>query len=289
MKFNRKFATCIATILAVTILVSMLSGSAYAITGNYRPDQGEHSYVCLVVFYDSAGTPLWRTTGSLLSSTVVLTAGHGTDGAASASVWVNEGPISATWDNPPGQYPYPGTDSYDGTPHTMPGFGYYLDKKGLVGFITNDVGIIELTEPVPTSEVSTYASLPNMGFVSTLKTGADVTFVGYGVQYQITPKNNGGPYEAWTGLRERFYATANLLSNKFSISNDFIKCSANAAQGKGGTAFGDSGGPVLLGDTDTILAVTSFGPNSNCAGVGYYFRVDTSAVLAFVNGFLYKN
>jgi hypothetical protein len=65
-----------------------------------------------------------------------------------------------------------------------------------------------------------------------------------------------------------------------------MKCSENAAQGKGGTAFGDSGGPTLLGDSDTILAVTSFGPNSNCAGVGYYFRVDTTNVLEWINGFL---
>jgi RecJ-like exonuclease len=35
---------------------------------------------------------------------------------------------------------------------------------------------------------------------------------------------------------------------------------------------------VLLGASDTILAVTSFGPNSNCAGVGYYFRIDKTNV-----------
>jgi hypothetical protein len=65
-----------------------------------------------------------------------------------------------------------------------------------------------------------------------------------------------------------------------------MQCSSNAAQGKDGTAFGYSGGPVLLGDTDTILAVTSFGPDANCAAVGYYARVDTEAVTDWIAEFL---
>jgi hypothetical protein len=214
----------------------------------------------------------------------VLTAGHGTDGAISASIWIEEGPIAY---DPPNHYPYGHNDeSYDGTPITMPGFGYYVDSKGLVGFITKDVGIVELSEEVPKEVVNAYGQLPSVGVVDTLKVGTDVAFVGYGVQYQVTPKNNGGPYGAWTGLRERFYATANLLSNKFAFSSTFIKCSANAAQGKGGTAFGDSGGPVLLGGTNTILATTSFGANSNCAGTGYYYRIDQPEVLEWINSFL---
>jgi V8-like Glu-specific endopeptidase len=276
----------IVAALIFSFAVASLSGAASAITGNYLPDNGKHPYVCLVVFEDTLGHPAWRTTGELLSPTVVLTAGHGTDGAVAARVWVDEGPIRSINDNPPGQYPYGGSESYEGTPYTMPGFGYYMDKKGLFGFINNDAGIVILSEPVPIDKVSSYAELPTAGVVASMPVGADVTFVGYGVQYQVTPKNNGGPYGAWTGLRERFSASADILSKNFAINAGFIKCSANAAQGKGGTAFGDSGGPVLYGDTDTVLAVTSFGPNSNCAGVGYYFRIDQPEVLSWINSFL---
>ena len=56
-------------------------------------------------------------------------------------------------------------------------------------------------------------------------------------------------------------------------------------QGKGGTAFGDSGGPALLGGTKTVLAVTSFGTNNNCACVGYYCRVGNQDVLDWINSF----
>jgi V8-like Glu-specific endopeptidase len=276
----------IVAALILAFSVASLTGTASAITGNYYEDGVKHPYVCLVIFEDVLGHPAWRTTGILLSPTVVLTAGHGTDGAVAARIWIEEGPIASIYDDPPGQYPYFGTESYEGKPYTMPGFGYYLTKNGLVGFITNDVGIVVLSEPVPTNVVSVYGDLPNEGAVNSLAVGAEVTFVGYGVQYQVTPKNNGGPYGAWTGLRERFCATARVLSKNFAINNDFLKCSSNAAQGKGGTAFGDSGGPVLNGDTDTVLALTSFGANSNCAGASYYFRVDQPDVLEWINSFL---
>ncbi len=59
--------------------------------------------------------------------------------------------------------------------------------------------------------------------------------------------------------------------------------SANQGQGKGGTAFGDSGGPVLLGGTNTVLAVTSFGTNNNCAGNGYYYRINRTEILNRIN------
>ncbi len=280
MKINQKLATCIATILTVTVLLSLLSGSAYAITGNYKEDGGSHPYVCLVGVYDENHEWLWRGSGTLISPTVVLTAGHVTEGAAYATIWLNE---KIDYD-PPDGYPIYDKGTASGVPLTHPGFGYYIDKNGLVGFITNDVGVVVLSEPVTLGE---YGELASVGTVDNLKVGTDVTFVGYGVQYQVTPKI-GGPYYAWTGLRERFYATANLLSNKYAISSTFMKCSANAAQGKGGTAFGDSGGPVLLGSTNTILAVTSFGPNSNCAGVGYYCRVDNPVAWEWVNGYLDK-
>jgi hypothetical protein len=287
LKINKKLGMYITTTLTFAVFVSLLVSPALAITGNYAPDNGKHPYVCLVGFYDQNKQWLWRTTGSLLSPTVVLTAGHGTDGATYAAVWFDE-KIAYDPEHPdPHGYPnYEATNAYQGTPHTMPGFGYYLDNNGLVGFITNDAGIVVLDKPVPTNVVSQYAQLPNAGTVDTLKVGTEVTHVGYGVQYEVTPKNNGGPYGAWTGQRARFCATANLLSNKDFLSSTFMKCSENAAQGKGGTAFGDSGGPTLLGSTDIILAVTSFGPNSNCAGVGYYFRVDTPDVLKWINGLL---
>jgi hypothetical protein len=60
----------------------------------------------------------------------------------------------------------------------------------------------------------------------------------------------------------------------------------NASGGSGGTCFGDSGGPDLLGGTNTVLAVNSYVTNVNCSGVGYSARVDVPEVLEWIEGFL---
>ena len=86
-------------------------------------------------------------------------------------------------------------------------------------------------------------------------------------------------------LFTRYYAPSRLIQSNHKQSVEFIKLSANPAKGKGGTCFGDSGGPDLLGGTNTILAVNSYVTNGNCAGVTYSNRVDSSLVLEFINSF----
>jgi secreted trypsin-like serine protease len=168
----------------------------------------------------------------------------------------------------------------------MPGFGYGLINSGLPGWISCDVGIVVLSEPVPASVVDEYGALPSVGLVDSLSIRSYVDLVGYGVQYQVTPRNDGGPYGAWRGKYERYFVQAQLLSKKFAISEQFLMTSANKAMGKGGTTFGDSGGPVLMEGTDIVLALTSFGADANCAAPGYYYRVDQTEVLNFINEFL---
>lgn len=88
------------------------------------------------------------------------------------------------------------------------------------------------------------------------------------------------------GVKDRLFANGQLLSKDFAISSEFLRCSANPGLGKGGTAFGDSGGPVLQSGTSTVLAVTSFGTNNNCAGNGYYYRIDQPDILSWISGYL---
>ncbi len=179
------------------------------------------------------------------------------------------------------QYPFSGTTSYDGMPVTNPGFCIGCGN-GLPGFAIRDVGVIVLSEPVPASVVSTYAQLPQAGVVDTLQNKAAVDLVGYGVSVRLT---GGGP-PVWTGPRIRMFAPTQFVSGNFVHSNEFIKLTANPGGGKGGTCFGDSGGPDLRAGTSTVLAVNSYVTNSNCAGVTYSSRVDIPAVLAWVRSFL---
>ena len=178
------------------------------------------------------------------------------------------------------EYPFSGPTSYDGVAHTNPDFCIACGS-GLPGFATCDVGVIVLTEPVPTSVVSRYAQLPTAGHVDTLANKAPVDLVGYGVSVQL---HGGGP-PVWTGPRVRLFAPSQLVSGNFTHSDEFIRLTANASHGKGGTCFGGSGGPDLDAGTDTVLAVNSYVTNGNRKGVTYSQRADIPEVLAWISSF----
>ena len=262
----------LALVSAIVLVLSLLTvGVAFGIT-NGTPDGSNHPYVGLAVF-DVNGSPSHRCSASLLSPTLVLTAGHCTDGTSAARVWFDE----VVQGNP--EYPFSGATSYDGTAFTYPSFCIGCGN-GLPGFATGDVGVIVLSEPVPTSVVGSYASLPAAGLVDTLASKTPVDFVGYGVQEQV--QNAGG--QVWVGRRVRLFAPTELVSGEFVHSNAFLKLALNPGGGSGGTCFGDSGGPDLLAGTNIVLGVNSYVTNSNCGGVGYSARVDVAEVLAWVTG-----
>ena len=75
------------------------------------------------------------------------------------------------------------------------------------------------------------------------------------------------------------FAPGELVSQNFANNDEYIRFSLNSSRGKGGTCFGDSGGPDLKGGTDTVLAVNSYVTNVNCSGVGYSQPVDIPEVL----------
>jgi hypothetical protein len=265
-----------ATIAFATAVILALAAVApsLAVT-NGVPDGDAHPYVGLLVF-DTADGPAWRCTGSLLSPTVVLTAGHCTEGAVAARLWLD----SNVQGNP--EYPFGGATSYEGTPHTFP--DYTSPGNGLVGFSYGDVGVVVLSEPVPTSVVSTYAELPDANLVASLPSGTGLEFVGYGVSFKA--KVSGPPFDRWTGPKLRMYTFGELLSGRSRTSNDQIKVTMNPGGGSGGTCFGDSGGPDLLAGTNTVLAVNSYVTNANCAGVGYDTRIDLPERLAWIMSFM---
>lgn len=268
------------TLLLTGILLAGMAGISYGIT-NGQPDGDDHPYVGLVVFDTSTpqgNVPTWRCSGSLLAPTVVLVAGHCTDGAVAARVWFDEDVQSNT------EYPRSGSTSYDGTPFTNPDYCAGC-SGGLPGFAFRDVGIVVLTEPVPESEIDTYAQLPAAGVNDTFPNKTKVDLVGYGVQFQVTGVGLP-PSQRWRGLRVRLFAPSEIVSGKFKHSAEFLRIALNSSQGKGGTCFGDSGGPILRPNTAVVLAVNSYVTNYNCSGVGYSSRIDITDVLNWINGFL---
>lgn len=257
----------IAILLAAVLVLSAV-GIASAIT-NGTPDGDGHPYVGLLVF-DVGGAPAWRCSGTLLSPTVLLTAGHCTSGATGGRVW-----FEADVQNDVVGYPFATATSVEFCGiHTHP---EYTDSA----FFFRDVGVVTLCEPV---EMDTYGVLPAVNQLDKLKTKRgqqDVTFtaVGYGLQKSFP--DAASFHES--RLRIRMVATPKLNQiNVPGFTGDFSMLLSNNAH-TGGTCFGDSGGPNFLGKSNIVAGVTSFGINGNCAGTGGVFRMDRQNVLDFVN------
>ena len=125
-----------------------------------------------------------------------------------------------------------------------------------------------------------YGALPALNLVDTLAMNTPVDIVGYGVQNFVNGGGPcGGPCKKQPGNAfTRFFAPTTLVASNNSISDEFIKLHSN----KGGTCFGDSGGPVLVGDTDVVVAVNSFVTNGACAGTGYSYRTDQQDVIDWI-------
>lgn len=245
-----------------------LAPATLANVTNGEIDGDGHPFVGLMVADDASGNPMWRCSGALISSTVFLTAGHCTHGAAGADVWFDADVQGGIPDNG-----YPSTGEVHGTPHTHPDYNP-------AAFFIKDVGVVVLDEPVFLDE---YGSLPAVDALDALarRRGLqDVTFtaVGYGLQ-RINPV-------FVEQERVRMVARPRLLQiNVPGFTGDYSLLLSNN-HSTGGTCFGDSGGPNFLGQSDVVAGVTSFAINGNCAGTGGVFRMDRADVLAWVRSYL---
>jgi hypothetical protein len=259
-----------ALTLALAMLLSLAAPAAAIQFG--EPDGDGHPHVGLLVF-DVGGTPAWRCSGTLLSPTVMLTAGHCTFGTSGGRVW-----FDPEIDRDATGYPFAGGTGIEFAEiHTHPD---YVDAA----FYLFDVGVVILSEPV---SLATYGTLADVGLLDRLSTrrglqNQSFTVVGYGLQ-SVVPTLRADLV--------RYRGTVQLIGTRgvYGIppgTSASFTSNPGKGNGSGGTCFGDSGGPVFHGTSNVIVAVTSFGIDSNCAAAGGAYRVDTADDQAFVNQFL---
>ena len=288
--------------------LSLAAVPALPITGTQWVKDFEHPYVGLVVFYDSSGEFIWRCSGSLISPTKFLTAGHCTDstldgvageGAFTARVYFQQN-AGANFD------PVTGVDPVSGYPETCATgtFGVtcmtasspsQLHNYGFNDFAgfpnTRDVGLVILDQPMYlpagcTGSACEFGVLPSAGILDQFATArgqnkALFTVSGYGLT--LRPAANAAIPAI--SFRERLMAASTLVNLNSANNDGFNVQTQGNGNGRGGTCSGDSGGPVFLGgfSSNLIVAVTSFGLNALCRGTDFGYRIDRPEVLLWIN------
>jgi hypothetical protein len=264
--------TILALFAAIVLLVVAVIPAGAV---KYGELDGEgHPHVVLILM-DVGGAPAYRCSGTLISPTYVLTAGHCTSNYPDEPYTGMR--IFTESDVQNGNNTYP----FGGGPNSVEAVRWAAHPLyETAPFFVHDVGIIELATPVYLDE---YGTLPDVDSLDKLKTQRgkqDVTFtsVGYGLQW-INPV-------FVESEKIRMVAHPHLIQiNTPGFTGDFSLLLSNN-HSTGGTCFGDSGGPNFLGDSNIVAGVTSFGINGNCAGTGGVFRMDRQNVQDFVYDFM---
>jgi hypothetical protein len=269
----------IRRILSIAVIMLLAAaGQSGAITWG-EPDGGEHPHVGTMIFVQN-GMGYYSCSGTLISSRVMLTAGHCVEAAGNpndvtyvrfdedavgdyfqpTSAW-----LAAKWLEVEAVMAHPMFDDFSGFP------------------MTYDVGVVILKDPVyPDDGMGgyLYGELPEQGFLATLRGKAKKHFtaVGYGMQGNLRPtfQNDWERYKGKVKLIE----IKSMLTAKGLASAKF---SNNPGRG-GGTCFGDSGGPIFFRNGSKVVAVVSFGwmKNGHCVGNEFQYRIDTDHTLAFL-------
>ncbi len=165
-------------LVAVFVMLAITVVPALAVTDGELDGEG-HPYVGLMVAQDADGNPLWRCSGTLMSPTVFLTAGHCTEApAAHVEIWFDADVESGI---PANGYPF--TGDVGGTPNTHPDYNPNA-------FFIRDVGVVVLEVPY-TDTKGEFGALPTPNQLDVMKTRRgrqDTTFtaVGFGLQ-RINP------------------------------------------------------------------------------------------------------
>jgi hypothetical protein len=149
---------------------------------------------------------------------------------------------------------------------------------------SGDIGVLLL--PERSTRGITPATLPTLGLLDQLAAqhvlqSATFTAVGYGVQERVV--GGGLPFFQDLNPIPRMFA----FSSFNSLGPGYLRLSQNPSTGSGGTCFGDSGGPNFLTlNGQLILVATTVTGDAVCRSTNVDYRLDTASARAFLGQFV---
>jgi len=225
-----------------TIVVALATAAPTGAILDGRPDTA-HPYVgIMVTVVDGQRVPVCS--GFLVSPTVFVTAAHCVDALGGTL------PAYVSFDQ-----------AFTASSVLRPGTAI-ANPAFESGESAHEIALVLLDEEVTNRG---YAELPRVGLLGSSARKDPLTVVGYGATDVVKGGYNFQFVRSFGDAR-----LSKLQKDGFNlrVSN--------------GICFGDSGGPVLLGDSDVAVGINSYVNNRQCAGNAFAFRLDTAESLGFL-------
>ncbi len=281
----RKFSKCLLVATIGLLAPLAAAGTGQAITGG-DADGNAHPNVGILVFYTAEGR--FRCTGTLVTSTVVLTAAHCADGTLGKAIVSFDSEIAQSApsgipvaaDPTKGYTKAPGVVNgktwYAGTAYRSPAYSNFTDMDNW-----NDYAVVKLDKAISGIAPAKLAPLNYMnGFEQPALNKTLFDLVGYGTRID---KPAAGPQKPQALSFPLIRRATTAPGQKLTVQLIQMNGNINDTRGGGGTCFGDSGGPAFL--NGYVVGVTSYGLTSNCRYIDGYQRVDIDVAQAFLASF----
>jgi Trypsin len=216
--------------------------------------------------------------GSVLSATEFLTAGHCTDFLDSLGLQPSQ--VSVTFDSDlrlqGGRTVAPASRIQSAGWVTHPTFRPTAAKA------YDDVGVVHLASP---AVGRTPIELPSAGYLDAQAAGGGLQghvfeIVGYGVNG--VDRSGASPNVSITWFGKRFVATQPFMA----LTPYYLKLLGNSnSTGLGGACFGDSGGPAFWTPGSRLTVALASAGDPKCQALNERQRLDTASVLNFLAPF----